>query len=116
MDENPLPPQPQPQQRRQHYRVAYPPGLRPELRIAGRTFPVLDLSESGIRFENREVVRLPGDLLQGTITFHDGGTEKVLGRVFREQDNYTVILLIVKRIPYSRILAEQKLLRQASPR
>jgi len=104
------------QQRRQHYRVVYPLGLQPELKIVGRTFPVIDLSEAGIRFENPEGVKLPGDLLQGTVTFHDGGTEKVMGRVCREQGNYTVILLIVKRIPYTRILAEQKYLRQAPRR
>jgi hypothetical protein len=100
------------QQRREHYRVVYPPGMQPALKIVGRSFFVVDLSEAGIRFENPERIKLPGDLLQGTVTFHDGGTENVMGRVCREQDTYTVIFLIVKRISYTRILAEQKYLRQ----
>jgi hypothetical protein len=40
-----------PEQRRQCYRISYPLAERPRLILAGRTYPIIDLSEEGIRFQ-----------------------------------------------------------------
>lgn len=98
-------------QRRAYFRVTYPLGKNPILRINGREFLILDMGEMGVRFANPKRLIVPEDLLRATIQLGGGKTLQISGRVVRVQGN-RVSLSLVKGIPFSVILAEQAALRR----
>jgi hypothetical protein len=90
------------QDRRQHFRVKYPFSERPQLVITRDEFDILDISEQGIRFSM-------GPIIGETITFHDGESLNLEGKLLRTQDSEVVIQLL-KGIPPERISKEQRYL------
>ncbi|MEA4908006.1 MAG: PilZ domain-containing protein [Chloroflexi bacterium] len=105
-----------PAQRRQHFRINYPARYAPVIMIRGRGYQVIDLSEVGIRFVNARRIPLPDDIFQAEIRFNDGETVPVVGKVIRIQNDQVAMLLLIKNIPYRKLLSEQAFLREVSRR
>lgn len=97
--------------RRQNYRIIYPEIYHPNLIIRNIEFDVLDLSETGVRFKLKENVKLPGDLFHAEVKLHDNSKVEVLGRIIRISGQHAAMFMVVKKIPYQIILAEQAYLR-----
>lgn len=99
-------------QRRNHFRVEYPPSEMPRLRIGDEVFSVKDLSEKGIRFlPSRSSKLTPGQGVKGSVTFTDGVSYIILGHVLRTQ-NGDIVLNLDQGVPFSRMLEEQRRLIQ----
>ena len=87
-------------QKRKYFRVHYPPGDRPKLVLVGNEFEVIDLSERGMRF-------YLGTKIHGVITFHNGESVPIEGKIIRIQ-NGEVAVHLSQCIPSDRIIEEQK--------
>lgn len=76
------------------YRLEYPEPLRPTLRVGAREFPVLDISENGLRVALPSGAQAPdrGCKLAGTIHLHCGLDQSVAGAVYRAGGEEMVIL------------------------
>jgi hypothetical protein len=98
------------EQRRAFYRVIYPPGKRPTLVYAGRSYEIVDLCEQGIKIINK-YGRIRDDMLRATIKFRDGETIEVVGKVHRVVRDQIVLLLLIG-IPYKIIHREQIAIRE----
>jgi hypothetical protein len=99
-------------ERRQTYRVIYPQDYHPVLIIRNNEFEILDLSETGLRFQMKDNLKLPGDLFHANVKLHDDKTIEILGRIIRITGEHAAMFLVVKKIPYQFILSEQAFLRQ----
>jgi hypothetical protein len=99
---------------RQYVRLYYPETCPkqylPELIIRYRSYQVLDISESGIRFLVPNMKLLQEDILTGVVKFPDGVSFDLSGVVVRRNNNQIALKLIVG-IPYSYIMTEQVRLR-----
>lgn len=102
------------EEKRRYYRVEYPPSLRPILKIRKHQFEVLDISEKGIKFLTGEKIKF-GRWVSGRVTFYDGETLPIEGKIVREHENNIGLFLTIKAIPYSKILSEQRLLARLHP-
>ncbi|MBW2148868.1 MAG: PilZ domain-containing protein [Deltaproteobacteria bacterium] len=89
-------------QKRDHFRVTYPYTERPKLTITGEGFDIIDISEKGIKFSLDTTLR-------ATISFHDGESLHVEGKIIRIRNNEIVVHLS-KDIPPERISTEQRYL------
>ena len=96
-------------ERRRYFRLEYPPDERPELIIGKKTFQVLDISERGVRFVNDEDARF-AEWVKGTITFHDGVSIEVEGKIVWEHADEMGIQISIAPIPPGRVLQEQRYL------
>ena len=99
---------------RDYVRVYYPPDCPkkylPELTIRYRTYQLLDISETGIRFHVPRMNLLPDDIVTGAIKFLDESVIEFSGVVVRRTKDQIALKLIVG-IPYSFIASEQVRLR-----
>lgn len=93
-------------ERRDYFRVTYPPGMRPTILIGKNEFEVNDISERGLKFWNNQNIKL-SEWVRGTITFHNKISLNVEGRIVWEYKNGIGVKLITA-IPYNRILEEQR--------
>jgi hypothetical protein len=98
-------------QRRQYFRVSYPDKLCPVVIILGHAFTILDICEKGIRFSNPLNIKVPEDLFMANVKLHEGVEIAVSARVVRKTRNQ-VALVLVRGIPYQKIIAEQAFLRK----
>lgn len=103
----------QSRERRQNYRIIYPEKMNPKLVIKNVEYEVLDLSEDGIRFKIKEQVKLPGDLFHASVILHNEQNIEIIGRIIRITGTEAAMFMVIKKIPYQLILAEQAFLRQA---
>jgi hypothetical protein len=95
---------------RAFYRLVYPIVCRPVLRVGDGSFPILDLSEAGIRFrvDDRFDWRV-GAVFTGEIILHTAGRVEVKGEVVRLQGTELGARLI-KGVPFSVMMEEQRYL------
>ena len=106
---------------REFYRLTYPLSGRPELVVEGKTFPVVDISEGGMRLQvqQAEMQSWPvGEAVCGHVRFSDGESFQVAGEIVRHSDISGVFHCAVslsKGIPYARMLAEQRFMMQIFP-
>jgi hypothetical protein len=98
-------------ERRQNYRIIYPDTYHPSLIIRNVEFDIMDLSETGLRFKLKENIKLPGDLFHAEVKLHDNSNVEILGRIIRISGQHAAMFMVVKKIPYQIILAEQAFLR-----
>ena len=98
--------------KRNHFRVRYPPDDRPKLVAGNVTCGVVDVSEFGGRFIYPAALKtFVGQPLEVCITFRDGETCNVAGAVLRLDPDYNFcILRLTKGIPLARIMGEQRYL------
>lgn len=73
-------------ERRSFVRVVYGAARRPRLAVNGRIYEVADINQSGLRFIGSEMPP-PSDRLAGTVTFPDGRSLHIEGRVEWWQDH-----------------------------
>ena len=100
-------------QRRSHYRIQYDKERAPKLAFSGHHFPVIDVSEEGIRFLAEGVKGFKeGDDVVGTLTFEDNESFIIRGPVIRVQKEHISIKLSRAAIPLRKIMAEQRRLLQ----
>ena len=101
------------EQRREHFRLAYPLTHRPPFVSNGKEYPVSDISEHGICFEVRDndVFEL-GQEVDGTLRFPDGEGLTLRGSVARLEHSAVAIHLLTP-IPLTKIRSEElRLLRK----
>ena len=92
--------------RRSYIRLAYPPGRRPTLMMAGERFDVIDISESGLRFHNP--ARLPlADSFRARVRLLSGGALDIDADL-EWQQNGEVGVSLAELIPQSVIREEQR--------
>ena len=94
---------------RTHFRVEYPPKVRPIFSIKALNFPVINISESGVLFglkkgEGRVTV---GRKMKGTITFRDNKQLLIEGEIIRYAGE-TVAIKLSQGISLKRIMTEQR--------
>lgn len=100
-------------QRRSHFRITYEKEHAPKLAYSGCQFPVLDVSEEGIRFRAEGVkgMKIDDDVI-GTLTFEDGEVFIVRGPIVRIQKSDISVKLKKAAIPLRKIMSEQRRLIQ----
>jgi hypothetical protein len=94
-------------ERRRYFRVTYPGSIRPFLRTRTHEFEVLGLAEKSLRFSNPDKVRLV-DWVKGTLSFYDGASLEIEGKIVRRH-NDEVVLYLITPLPFSRMVQEQRL-------
>lgn len=102
------------QEKRRYYRIEYPASMRPTLKIRNHEFEVVNISEKGVLFLADKRTSF-GRWVSGEVTFYDGQTMGIEGKVVRKYENNIGIFLAIKSIPYSKILSEQRLLARFKP-
>jgi len=101
--------------KRQHYRIVYPFSCRPSLKITRKEFEVVDISESGIRFLNKQWAPFtPGVRIQAEIIFNDGDSMEIDGEILRADDQVS-ILKLHNSIPFWKIVEEQRYIKKNYP-
>lgn len=101
--------------KREYYRVRYPLTCRPNLAILNSVYEIMDLSENGIRFFGNDVSRFHSDMkIDGMITFGDGISIGIKGKIIRIDGNNAVMFLM-ESIPFGRIVAEQRFIKVQFP-
>ena len=97
-------------ERREFFRIFYPIRARPRLTIRESSYDVLDICERGIRFLHPAADSLKSDeVVRASVSFRDGETLEVEGRILRLQ-GHNVVLRLQTFIPIARIMKEQRYL------
>ena len=100
---------------REHYRIRYPLSCRPRLTILNNEYETIDISERGIRFICKEIsVFQAGMELEARITFNNEEYLDLEGEILRT-DERVAVLYLSKRIPFKRIVAEQRYIKLNYP-
>lgn len=97
--------------RRGHFRLEYPAPERPTVVFStGEAFYVLDLSESGMRFDCTSGLGIkPGTPVVGQIKFADGATCAFKGRILRySNDRTTCVMMLTHGVPLARMMEEHR--------
>ena len=103
-------------QNRDHFRIPFPIGERPQLVVGAAEFEVIDLSERGARIVRNGQWPADGNgPFAATIRFRDGTTAGVTADLHRK-DADKLILRFGKQLSYSLIAAEQRRLLRLYPR
>ena len=84
-----------PGEKRRHPRIVYPGDQRPCFVVDGRSFPVLDLSRSGMRLMADDALCHPR-ILRGTLPLGSGQPVSVTGRVIRHDDSGYGVRLVTR--------------------
>ena len=96
--------------RRRHVRIYYPENcpkkFLPELILNYRAYPVLDISEGGVRFAAPNAALIKDGPITAGLRFPDGDFIDISGVVVRRMRNQ-IALMLEKGIPYCRIMSEQ---------
>jgi len=95
-------------QDREHFRLVYPVEERPTMSIKQKVYPVLDVSEAGVRFRGSPHEFAVNTKIEGEIIFKDGAAYPVEGLVFRVANADQYIVQLMKPVPLSRMMAEQR--------
>ncbi len=98
---------------RNFFRLEYPKEARPRIEIRHDQYPVINLSERGVKFVfNANRQDLPAELeedIDATIVFGDSTRTHVSGKILRV-DTDALVLELSEGIPLQRIMTEQRLL------
>jgi hypothetical protein len=99
-------------EKRQYHRIRYPLRERPTLLWEGKSYPVIDVSASGLRFlASGQTSPLPGTPVKGSLRFRRGAPVDIEGRVARIQNPEEVVLCFPdQQIPFTVLMAEQRYL------
>ena len=101
------------EERRKFFRVLYPASLRPMFLAFSKQYPVMDISERGIRFLDAPTGHVP-EWLTGKLVLKGNRVLELEGEVVRKcEDEIGVFLLTF--IPYKIILEEQRQLINKTP-
>jgi hypothetical protein len=92
--------------RRKYFRVNFPKNSEAKLLIGTTYYPVLDISEIGIRVRNPMRHKMPEDLFVAYLYIRAENPLKVVGKVVRYEKDQVAFLLVMG-IPYKIMLREQ---------
>jgi hypothetical protein len=93
---------------RERYRIEYPLRERPRLEIGAESYPVIDCSESGLRFEvTRGHPPELGATVRGAIRFRSGREALILGTVVRVGEAAVAVQFVGAGVPMGVIMREQ---------
>ena len=96
--------------KRNYYRLVYPIGDRPILKLGKRSFIVFNVSEQGIKFIKGDEFHLKIDeIVSGVLVFGDRATFPIEARIYRIAQKQAVIVLS-KNLPLKHIMEEQRYL------
>ena len=102
-------------QKRQYYRLKYPKGARPIMRIKDQLFQVSEVSEKGVRVMTRNVSHFYRGLsMAGTLDLHDEKRVDISGAVLRF-DGDEVIIQLSRGPSFKDMVSEQRHIRQHYP-
>lgn len=93
-------------ERRSFTRVIYKPSQKAELKIESNTYNVMDINESGIRFQNSAGQKIP-QFIRGILLLLSGDRIEIDGKVEWQQDD-EVGMSLNFLIPYQDIQKEQR--------
>lgn len=93
-------------ERREFPRIRHRLNRRPRLIVERDELEVLDISERGLRFENKTDINLQ-DWVRGTLVFSDESTLDINGLVVRKQTD-TVSLQLITTIPADMLAREHE--------
>ena len=97
-------------ERRAFFRLRYPIFERPRLYIYRQEYETCEMSEYGVRLSGPGVATMPiGMPVEALLTFRDGETLMIAGKVLRI-DHGEVVLVLTIPIPGQRIMKEQRYL------
>lgn len=99
--------------RREYFRLPYPPGAGPVLEVAGARYEVTELSEGGLRLAPVAGSPAAGARVTGVLYFADGATALVAGTAKAAAG--AVVVVLSRGIELSRMLAEQRRILLAFP-
>jgi hypothetical protein len=100
--------------RRAVYRIVYPVPQRPSLQIGAETFPVIDCSELGLRYQVPDAyVPTLGSTVSGTVQFRRGAAVPVTGEVVRVERGTVALWFRSEAIPLGEILQERQYVESA---
>ena len=96
---------------RQFFRVIYPKGVRPKATIGRKIFPIIDLSEGGMKiFSDNPTEEFKVRMeIEGVVAFADGSSLTFKGFILRIHKDFIVVRNKVG-IPLKKILSEQRFL------
>jgi hypothetical protein len=101
--------------RRDFYRIPYPPDDRPRFVLGDNISEVLDCSERGLRFKSSSPdIPALGGCVMGRLRFQRGEELHLRGEVVRVENDEVAISLVESGIPFGTILQEQFYLRRAA--
>lgn len=94
------------EQKRDYFRLEYPFEYRPILLLGDQQYPVVNVSECGVKFitEGTSAFAI-GDQLDGDIVFHDQDRYACRGEVIRLGQR-SVVLLLGEPVPLHKIRSE----------
>ncbi|MBI3791255.1 MAG: PilZ domain-containing protein [Gemmatimonadetes bacterium] len=105
-------------ERRAHYRIVYPPMVQPRLELVGvrDAARVLDVSESGLRFQPGDgTFPAMGEIVTGRLRFHQRRQVDIAGEVVRIGARDVGVDLVSPGIPLAVIFSEQRHLMRLYP-
>ncbi|MCC6317310.1 MAG: PilZ domain-containing protein [Gemmatimonadaceae bacterium] len=102
---------------RSEYRIPYPPSARATFTLDGRTLPLVDCSERGLRYVSQGVARPePGATVAGTVRLLSSRQPiSVQGKVVRCEGDEVAVHLASPGLPMQAIFAEQRHLARHFP-
>jgi hypothetical protein len=98
------------EQRREHYRLEYPPAERPLFVAGDLVLRVADISERGLGLVITPESPVLGDgtVLEGTIQFRHADPLDVTALVVRHEPGLLGLRLYVHTIPFATVLTEER--------
>lgn len=100
---------------REYFRLRFPPGAFLTLSTNSGDFDVCELSEGGLRLVSvDEDVFHIGQLVAGTMKFHDGSTAEVIGHAERTDHN-ELIVTRSEGVTFEQMMSEQRYIAQNFP-
>ncbi|HRF42641.1 MAG TPA: PilZ domain-containing protein [Candidatus Competibacteraceae bacterium] len=102
-------------ERREYYRLQFPPAKRPQLLINKDSHAVIDCSARGIRYAALSgTLPAPGEQVTGLLRFRHGAQAPILGVVIRAEGDEIVLYLPNREIPSTLLRSEERHLLKAS--
>jgi hypothetical protein len=100
---------------RRYYRIVFPVGARPWLRLGNTVLPVLDCSEGGLRVQvGSDTPFETGREVEGRVRFANGEERPVAGVVLRQEPPYAAVQLVRVPLPFGTVMRQQLELRRGA--
>ena len=101
-------------EQRDHFRIRYPWGTNPTLRVAGEARIVTELSEGGVRVVGVPDTAASGEVVSGSLELCCGERYEVTAVVGRREDEECVLVQLTG-VSFATVMREQQHLVQHHP-
>jgi hypothetical protein len=110
----PMPIIPIEEERREYYRLQFPPAKRPQLLINEESHAVVDCSAHGVRYvASSGTPPTPGEPVTGLLRFRHGEQTPVLGVVLRVEGDEIILYIPGREVPSTLLRSEERHLLKA---